>query len=303
MTEQKPAWVVLLVVTLSAVAGTFVGAGIGTLVGSLFYSGGGDFLRSAGTGQLTADMKVPMLVMQGISSLFGFLLIPYFAYRALTRQNLQSFSTHKFNSRLLLLSLLITVSFAIADSAIIEWNKFVVFPEFLKSFEMWARDYENRLEELTKIFTQFNDTGEFVIALLIVALGAGVCEEFLFRGIIQREFFRGSNNIHVSIWVAAFLFSTMHMQFFGFVPRLLLGALFGYLYYWSGNLLVPMFAHFVNNGFSLLMMYLYQLKVVDIDMETEQSVPWHMAAVFACITGVLLYLFRKNAADTKNTLA
>ncbi|MFM8912032.1 MAG: type II CAAX prenyl endopeptidase Rce1 family protein, partial [Flammeovirgaceae bacterium] len=287
----------------SAVAGTLVGAGVGTLVGSLFYTGEGDFLLSAGMGQLTADMKVPMLVMQGITSLFGFVLVPYFAYRALTHQGLKSFSAHKLNSTLLLLALFITVSFAVFDSAIIEWNKAIVFPEFMKPFETWARDYENRLQELTKVFTQFNHAGEFAVAMLVVAVGAGICEEFLFRGIIQQELMRSSNNIHVSIWVAAFLFSTIHMQFFGFVPRLLLGALFGYLYHWSGNLLVPMFAHFVNNGFSLLMMYLFQLKIVDLNMETEQSAPWYTVVAFACITAGLLVLFKKKSNDSNISFA
>lgn len=296
MAERKPAWVVLLVVIVSAVAGTFLGAGIGTVVGSMFYTGEGDFLLSAGSGQLNADMKAPMLVMQGITSLFGFFLVPFLAYRALTQQTLKSFNTKNFNGSLIVLALFITVTFAVADSVIIEWNKSIVFPDFLKSFEQWARDYENRLEELTKIFTQFTNGGEFAIALLVVAVGAGICEEFLFRGIIQNELLRGSNNIHVSIWLAAFLFSAIHMQFFGFVPRILLGALFGYMYHWSGNLLVPMFAHFVNNGFSLLMMYLYQLKVVDINMETEQSMPWQTVVMFAGITVALLFLFKKKSA-------
>jgi uncharacterized protein len=301
--EKRPVGLVLIIVLLSAFIGTLVGAGIGSLLGSFFYNGEDDFMMAAATSQYTTEMKVPVLVMLGISSLFGFMLIPFFTYKALTKKGIKSFSGQKLQGGLLLLCLFIMISFIVVDSAIIEWNKNIVFPEFLKSFELWARSHEEQAEALTKMFTQFTSFGDFAIAMIVVAVGAGICEEFLFRGIIQNELMRGTKNIHVSIWVAAFLFSAIHLQFFGFVPRMLLGGLFGYLYYWSGNLLVPMFAHFVNNGFSVLMLYLYQQKIVPLDVEKEEAAPWYAILVFALIAAVLLYLFKKKSDESKTSLA
>jgi hypothetical protein len=83
------------------------------------------------------------------------------------------------------------------------------------------------------------------------------------------------------------------MQFFGFVPRVFLGALFGYLYFWSGNLLVPMFAHFINNAFSVLMIYLHQKALLDIDPVETESAPWPVVLGSAVLTAFLLYYFRK----------
>jgi membrane protease YdiL (CAAX protease family) len=256
-------------------------------------------MMAAATSQYTPEMKVPMLVMLGISSLFGFFLVPFFTYKALTQKGIKSFSNQKLKLGLLLLCLFIMVSFIVADSAIIEWNKNIVFPDFLKSFETWARSHEEQAESLTKMFTQFTSFGDFAIAMIVVAVGAGVCEEFLFRGIIQNELIRGTKNIHLSIWVSAFLFSAIHIQFFGFVPRMLLGGLFGYLYHWSGNLLVPMFAHFVNNGFAVLMMYLHQLKIVNMDLEKEEAAPWYAVLAFTVIALALLYLFKRKSEETK----
>ena len=73
---------------------------------------------------------------------------------------------------------------------------------------------------------------------------------------------------------------------------MLLGALFGYLYYWSGNLLMPMFAHFVNNGFSVLMLFLNQKGAVDIDMESTEAAPWPVVVIFTLIAVTMLYYFK-----------
>jgi membrane protease YdiL (CAAX protease family) len=74
---------------------------------------------------------------------------------------------------------------------------------------------------------------------------------------------------------------------------MLLGGLFGYLYVWSGNLLIPMFAHFVNNGFSVLMMYLYQKGTVTIDMDSPEAAPWPIVIGFTTVFVTLLYYFKK----------
>jgi uncharacterized protein len=301
--EKRPVWLVLLAVLVSAFIGTLVGAGIGTLVGSFFYTGEDDFMMAAATSQFAPEMKTSLLVMQGVTALFGFLLVPFLVYKAIRQGGIKSYSSEKLSPALLLLTTFIMISFVVVDSVIIEWNKNVVFPDFLKSFEAWARSYEDRLEELTKMFTQFTSFGDFAIAMLVVGVGAGVCEEFLFRGIIQRELQRGTNNIHVAIWVSAFLFSAIHMQFFGFVPRMLLGGLFGYLYYWSGNLLVPMFAHFFNNGFSVLMLYLYQQKIVTLDVEKEEAAPWYAILVFTIIAAALLFLFKRKSDELKTSVS
>lgn len=105
--------------------------------------------------------------------------------------------------------------------------------------------------------------------------------------------FRATKNPHVAIWIAAFIFSAIHFQFFGFVPRMLLGALFGYLYYWSGNLWIPMLAHFFNNGIQIVAMYYVNNKILDIDPEVETAAPWPTVAAGVIISGVLLYFLRR----------
>jgi len=189
---------------------------------------------------------------------------------------------------------LLGICFLIAISPITEWNMNFQFPEFLQEFGTWARVQEDKLMEMTKVLTNFSSPSEFILGLVVVAVLPGIGEELVFRGLIQNELWRGSKNIHVAIWVSAFLFSAIHIQFFGFVPRLLLGALFGYLYYWSGNLLIPMVAHFFHNGFTLTMIYLYNMGSTDINIDSEESAPVLLVALCGVATFVLLYYFRKN---------
>ena len=138
-----------------------------------------------------------------------------------------------------------------------------------------------------------------LVALVVVAVVPAVGEEVLFRGILQRNLTRWTGNVHAGIWLAAILFSAIHVQFLGFVPRMLLGALFGYLYVWAGNIWIPILAHFVNNGFTILMVYLYQRKVVPVDIESNESVPLAAALVSAGVTvGLLTYFKRLNQPTT-----
>jgi uncharacterized protein len=129
--------------------------------------------------------------------------------------------------------------------------------------------------------------------MIVIGVLPAIGEEIVFRGIIQNQLFRATHNKHVAIWIAAILFSAIHFQFFGFVPRMLLGALFGYLYYWSGNLWMSVIAHFANNGFSVLAMYFYQKGAIGFDVEDTESVPAHFVIFSALLTAGLLFYFYK----------
>jgi membrane protease YdiL (CAAX protease family) len=168
------------------------------------------------------------------------------------------------------------------------------FPEFLKEFEIWAKNAESQATNLTKVMTTFATPSEVLIGLLVIAVLPAIGEEVVFRGLFQNELMRASGNIHVAIWLSAFIFSTIHFQFYGFIPRLLLGGLFGYLYFWSGNLLIPIVAHFFNNAFGVIMIYLYQHKITDLNVEDNTAAPITYVLMNLFITAGLLYYFRKH---------
>jgi hypothetical protein len=201
-----------------------------------------------------------------------------------------------------LLTAFVVIIFMAVNSVFIEWNAELDFPDAASDFEEWAREREDTATELTRFLTNFGSTGELILALVIIAVLPAIGEEVVFRGLIQNELYRGTKNIHISIWFAAFLFSAIHFQFFGFVPRLLLGALFGYLYYWSGNLWLAILAHFVNNAVSVMALYLYQKGTFTFDVESTDSAPTHMVIISAILTAGLLYYFYRYYHDRKIAL-
>jgi membrane protease YdiL (CAAX protease family) len=247
------------------------------------------------------EARLPLYVMQGCATLIGLGLIPLLLSFGVFKKGLREFFAHAENYwQMFLVVLAVTISFMAVNSFFIYWNAHFQFPEFLQGFESWAHEYEDRAEELTKFMTQFSSDTEFLVAFVVIAILPAIGEEFVFRGMLQSQLFNATRNIHIAIWTSAILFSAFHLQFFGFVPRMLLGALFGYLYYWSGNLWMPMFAHFVNNGFSVVALYLNQKGVVDVDVEsTDVTAPWPAVIIFALVTGALLIYYKNFFTQKK----
>ncbi|GHT63444.1 hypothetical protein FACS189451_10180 [Bacteroidia bacterium] len=137
-------------------------------------------------------------------------------------------------------------------------NQQMVLPDFLKGVEEYMKSMEETNTQLIESMLRAESIGAIIFNILIVAVFAAIGEEFLFRGALQRIFGQMIRNKHVIIWSAAFLFSFIHFQFYGFVPRLLLGAYFGYLLDYTKNLWIPILAHFTNNFLGVVIFTIYQ---------------------------------------------
>ncbi|MEO9872905.1 lysostaphin resistance A-like protein [Ekhidna sp.] len=189
--------------------------------------------------------------------------------------------------------ILISISFMVVNSAIGEWNMNLDFGD--SEFANWAQQSEEQLKVLTEHLTNFTSTTHFILAFVVVAIIPAIGEELLFRGLIQNFFSKAFANHHVAIWITGFLFAAIHMQFFGVMPRMFLGVLFGYLYHWSGKLTVAMIGHLVNNGLALIALYLANSGTIEVSPEEiEQSAPWPAVLVFVVISFFLIRSFYKK---------
>lgn len=163
---------------------------------------------------------------------------------------------------------------------IIQWNQNINLPAGFEDIERWMKNSEDQMSQLTRFLLNFQSPVDFGIGLAVIAGMAALGEEIFFRGVLQSLFERYIGNSHVAVWVAAAIFSFIHFQFYGFFPRLFLGAFFGYLYVWFRTIWVPIVAHFFNNGWTLTMHYMYQQKQIDIDPEQMGTlIPWWSALV------------------------
>lgn len=292
--HQRPAWLSIIFIFLTAMLGfVIIGPMIGFMLSIPFIEGDLLSFQSKIANPIAhPELRIPLFIIQGSATFFGLILIPALYIRGIEKKNpLILFKNKPVYLQSIIITTLVVILFMIPNTFFIEWNSNLSMPDFLKGFESWAREKEDIAAGLTTYLTQFDTFGHFVLAFFVIAILPGIGEELVFRGMLQPELQRATGNIHAAIWISAIMFSAIHMQFFGFVPRMLLGVLFGYLYYWSGNILIPMLAHFVNNGFSVLMVYLYQLGIISIDLESGESASLFLVAIFTIITfGLLLYL-------------
>lgn len=180
-------------------------------------------------------------------------------------------------------SLIIIASFPIAQFAL--WlNQQIPLPD-------WAKTIEENTNEMLKNMLAVESPFELFVNLIVVAVIPAFGEELLFRGFIQRNFEKWLNNPHAAVWLAAILFSTFHMQFEGFLPRMMLGALLGYSLYYSGSLWVPIVAHFIYNAIQVIAIYLYSIKVSEVDIEQIDKTPFGLIIISIIFVFSIGYYF------------
>jgi len=262
--------------------------------GYYILSGG---ISSSGIENLLED-RVLMLSLNSLSIMI--FISPYFYVNKLSNYSIKIFPI---NSTPVILVLLSTFFFMILNSGVIEWNKSINFPEFMNSFETWAFNKEKELEKITIFLVSFENNWEFLFGILSIALIPGICEEYLFRGVLQKNFYLISKNIHIAVWLSAFFFSALHLQFYGFFPRMLLGVLFGYIYYWSGSIVYPMIAHIFNNFFSLTIFYFSQKGLLnenfEVSVNSSPKIPMALIIISAVLFIGFMYLLRRYFLDNE----
>jgi uncharacterized protein len=207
------------------------------------------------------------------------------------RSSLGYFGMNKFpsGSILLMILLIMMVSLPLING-LVSLNEMMKLPATFSGMEKWMKETEDQAAQITEKFLDVHSVGGFSVNMLMIAVIPALGEELLFRGLFQRLFGEWFKNIHVAILLAAFLFAAVHLQFYGLLPRMMLGVMFGYLYLWTGTLWAPVFAHFLNNGAAVLVSYLSNTGVIHADYEKFGSTDNVFLITGSVIfTGALLY--------------
>ncbi len=180
-------------------------------------------------------------------------------------------------------------------------NSLLELPDAFGGLEQSMLEMEETAKQTTQTFLTTGTISGLILNLFIIAVLPAICEEFLFRGILQKLFIDWFKNIHLAIIVTSLIFSFIHFQFYGFLPRVILGMLFGYLFVWSRNLWVPIFAHFINNALGVTLFYFFQgtdkfEQVGEVGVESSQI---FFLIIMTFVTGVLIYVFRRESNKDK----
>lgn len=167
----------------------------------------------------------------------------------------------------------------------------------------WMITMENNQNWLVGEVLRMESFSEFLVALTVAAIAPAVGEELLFRGVIQTQLQKLTQNPHLGIWLAAIIFSAIHLQFVGFLPRMLLGALLGYLLWWSGSLWLPILIHFLFNGVQVFGAYLYpeEFQVASQNTEIEMPAIWLTLLSVLAVVYLVRHLHQQREIRVEDT--
>lgn len=236
------------------------------------------------------DERVRILCVSSAQCVLVFMAAPVLTARLESKNPLATLSLNKtpywLNVTCIMACYITGISFL---NQIIYWNDALTLPDNWNALEQTMRSWEENSRELTNVLLSTTSIGGLISGVLIIGCLTGLSEELFFRGGIQRMLCEVMSK-HAAVWVAAFIFSAMHFQFFGFVPRLLLGAFFGYLYIWSGSIWTAVIAHTINNSMVVVFSWLKERGDLSLDFEfigvTRSGMPWA-----AIISALALSLF------------
>lgn len=252
--------------------------------------------------KVLASRPLPLLRISAIvQDLITFIIPALITALLITREPAKLLClTHKPKLWRIVLSIAVLVFSIPLQESIIYWNYHVSLPAALSPLEVAARALETKAFDMMKMMLESTQVLPLVANVLIIGVAAGFAEELFFRGCLQRLLTTGGVNHHIAIWVVAIIFSVMHMQFFGFVPRMLLGAYFGYLLYWTRSIWVPMFAHILNNTMFVVSSWLtVRSEGVEAITPEPEMMPtgYVVASVIFTIAG--LYALHRNRIQPK----
>ena len=241
----------VLLITLGAV---FVGVLVGSMVSLLAFMGYGvsqaEFFSMVGGENATLGDRNFLRLVTFLNHAVTFLVPSLFVVWMLYKKD--SIKFLQLNQMPPITIVGLTFLFVLSSMGLVQFsmwlNQLIPLPE-------WATTLETETEGMIKTFLTMETAGELALSFFVMAIIPAIGEELLFRGIIQQTLGRVFKNEHVAVWVAAFIFSFFHFQFAGFLPRMLLGGLLGYLLVWTKNLWVPIFAHLVFNGMQVIAVY------------------------------------------------
>lgn len=237
------------------------------------FSGGGIAELLDNGGDLSSFSDRPFfLYALLVSSSFGTFLLP-----ALVLQKLEPyFNYFPVEDKRSWLSYAIAAALLFAFGPIMqligEANMTMTLPDSWNKIEVWMRTQEDSMAVLTERIVMV-DRWELLLAnIIVMAIMPAIAEEYYFRGSLMHMIQRLTKNYHLTVWISAIIFSAIHVQFFGFFPRMILGVFFGYMFVWTQNIWIPIVAHFVNNATVAVLAFVYTRQgKTYADLQTYES--------------------------------
>lgn len=284
--QEKPYWIQLIVLALFMLGGMLLFSSLGSLVILLIYHT---------PSMLDAADPVTAIRISQTFATIGTFLMPalLFAYC----QNRQWFdysaANRRPNASMTNIVLILSITLLPVVSVLSTFNMFIMPQE--GAVAEFMRDMEEAANHILEVITSRRSSWDLISNLLVLAVLAGICEEFFFQGALQPLLTRWVNNPHIGILLTAFIFSVLHFQFYGFIPRFALGVYLGYLFYWGRSLWLPILAHVLHNALSIIVDFTLQGRGIDTDNLQFTDIHGSIPVIISCTlvsAMAILFLWR-----------
>lgn len=231
-----------------------------------------------------------LLTMSVIQSILVFILPAYIAARLFEKDWRSYLSLERMPSGKAIAGVVILFIVALPFlNQMIFYNENVIFPD---SMEKAFRAMEDQATRVTDIMLSDTSVMGLITGILVVGVVTGIAEELFFRGALQTVFLGMMRRPATAIVISAFVFSLLHMQFYGFAPRFLMGMLFGYICWKSCSVMTSAVAHMLNNSLVVLTVWLTERGMIPADIDTlgviENGFPW--IALLSCLATIGLLI-------------
>ncbi|MBN3035502.1 MAG: CPBP family intramembrane metalloprotease [Bacteroidales bacterium] len=301
--EGRPIFMQLIFLGLLVVA-SFLATMLAGMLLVLPFTGGGLMEMATNLDDFSDPETVALLKYFQIVNQLGVFVIPSIAFAVFaTGKPWDYLNMNRFpKGRLVFFSVLLIIFSVPWINQLVVWNESWQLPGSMAGMERWMKHTEEQARQLTDAFMKNTTWQGFAVNLLMISVLAGVGEELLFRGVLQKLFTALFRNIHWGVFSASLLFSVMHLQFYGLVPRLLLGIMFGYLLVWTGSLWIPVLLHALFNGVTVVVYFMAGRNWISSDPETfgSSSDPWILTASVTLSLFFFLLISRAYSKKTGN---
>ena len=237
-----------------------------------------------------------MKIAQGLSSVMMF-VVPPIVYYCITRKEhqMQALGFRKVAPPWWLLLIGVAIMFVSlpVTNQLASWNDAMSLGPTFAKLEEYLKTLEETARAVTEKMVNVDTFGALLLNLLIIALIPAIGEEMTFRGVLQQSLTRKLNP-HIAILFSAAIFSFIHFQFYGFLPRMFLGILLGYMFYITNSLWTSILMYFINNGTVVLLYYLNNKGFsVDVEHFGETDNVWIIATSAVVTLALIILCWRK----------
>ena len=239
------------------------------------------------------SLVIYLQIVQGIGT---FIVSSIFIGYLVTRKPLTYLKLNQNTQGMLTLLAILTIILANPLINMLAYlNQELKLPDALRGVESWMYEKEKAAEEITMLFLNVKTFKGLLINIFMIGIIPALGEEMFFRGVMQNQLVKITKNAHAGVLITAFFFSAIHLQFYGFLPRFILGAYLGYLFVWTGNLWYPVIVHFANNTLAVLMYFFLYRSGIEYDVDgigiTKDTIL--PGIVSTLLTVFLIYQFYK----------